>query len=114
MFSLSLFAGFSGEGPEPHGAQPHSGLHRLQVDLTGQEAGGRHMLFVGGRAALLSVMEISGGAAEKRIYKVSRGKFQVYVCEVMHKLQLRVPGGEHTQHSLNPFQTANISPNLCV
>ena len=40
-FVSSLSAGFSGEGSEPHAAQPISGLHRVQMGLTGQEAGER-------------------------------------------------------------------------
>lgn len=47
----NAFAGFPGEGPEPHAAQPHSGLHRVQVGLKGQEAGMRQML-VGARCIL--------------------------------------------------------------
>lgn len=49
---FSLFAGFSGEGPEPHAAQPHSGPHRVQMDLTGREEGERQMLVGACLAAL--------------------------------------------------------------
>lgn len=49
---FSLSAGFSGEGPEPHAAQPHSGPHRVQMDLTGREEGERQMLVGACLAAL--------------------------------------------------------------
>ncbi len=55
VFGFLMFAGFSGEGPEPHAAQPHSGLHWVQMGLTGQEAGERQMLVgvcLAGRAVL--------------------------------------------------------------
>lgn len=55
MCFFSLFAGFSGEGPEPHAAQPHSGLHRVQMGLTGQEAGERQMLVGACLAAFVSI-----------------------------------------------------------
>lgn len=42
----SLFVGFHGKTAEPHAAQPHYGLHRVQMALTGQEAGERLMLAI--------------------------------------------------------------------
>lgn len=39
-----LFAGFFGEGHEPHAAQPHSGLYPVQIGLTGPDTGERQML----------------------------------------------------------------------
>lgn len=35
------FSGVPGQGPEPRDAQPDSGIHRVQVGLSGQEAGER-------------------------------------------------------------------------
>lgn len=35
----ALISGVYGEGPEPHDAQPDPGVHRVQVDLPGQETG---------------------------------------------------------------------------
>lgn len=59
-FVFSLFAGFPGEGPEPHAAQTHSGLHRFQMGLTGQEAGERHMsVCVGGWESCIVICDLN-------------------------------------------------------
>lgn len=70
----SLFVGFHGKTAEPHAAQPHYGLHRVQMALTGQEAGERLMLamcVLRGWALLLFEIEISlTETVGNRIFKV--------------------------------------------
>lgn len=41
---LLLPKGFRGEAPEPHAAEPLSGIHRVQMGLTGQNEGERQTL----------------------------------------------------------------------
>lgn len=54
MCVSGCFAGLPGEGLEPHDAQPHSGLHRLQMGVARQEEGEKQMS--AGRAALECVI----------------------------------------------------------